>query len=55
MGIGLEHNHVDLVGNQIWIRNEGIEVPSQEVLAGPRIGIDYAEEDKYLPYRFLWK
>lgn len=26
----------------------------EEILTGPRIGIDYAQEDKDLPYRFLY-
>jgi DNA-3-methyladenine glycosylase len=51
MGIGLEHNKSILTGDEIWIENED---PQQEIaiLSGPRIGIDYAEEDALLPWRY---
>ena len=38
----------------IWIQDEGINVHETEVKAGPRIGVDYAEEDALLPLRFQW-
>jgi DNA-3-methyladenine glycosylase len=37
--------------DSIWIENHGISV--QEIKASPRIGIDYAEEDALLPWRFV--
>lgn len=39
----------------IWLQDEGIEVDEREVFAGPRIGVSYAGEDAFLPYRFVWK
>jgi DNA-3-methyladenine glycosylase len=30
-------------------------VPEKEIVARPRVNIDYAEEDKYLPWRFSIK
>ncbi len=56
MGIEYKnHNCLDLLGDQIWIEDHGIVVEPKEVKTGPRIGIDYAEEDVLLPYRFLLK
>lgn len=39
----------------IWLQDEGISAPEVEVMVGPRIGIDYAEEDALLPFRFQWQ
>lgn len=56
--LGIEfrkHNNLDLLGDSVWIEDHSIEVNPAEIEIGPRIGIDYAEEDALLPYRFLWK
>lgn len=56
--LGIEfriHNNLDLLGNSVWIEDHSIDVNPTEIEIGPRIGIDYAEEDALLPYRFLWK
>lgn len=56
MGIEYKtHNCLDLLGDQIWIEDYGFKVLANEIKTGPRIGIDYAEEDALLPYRFLLK
>ena len=59
LGIKVIHSGLnlceDLSGERkIWIQDEGIKVPVDEVKSGPRIGIDYAAEDALLPYRFQW-
>ncbi len=54
LGIHSSNSGLSLVGNEIWIR-KGIQVNDREIEITPRIGIDYAEEDALLPYRFLWK
>ena len=54
MGIRTTHDQSDLTGPNIYIEDRGILVPKQDIQIGPRIGIDYAEEDALLPYRFLW-
>lgn len=50
-----EHNGVSLLENKIWIEDNGTIVPENEIVVTSRIGIDYAEEDAKLPYRFLLK
>lgn len=55
LGIGAEHNAISLLDDTIWIEHTSIDVSEQAIEIGPRIGIDYAEEHKDLPYRFLWK
>jgi DNA-3-methyladenine glycosylase len=36
----------------IWIEDRGIKIDPSTILAGPRIGVDYAGKDAKLPYRF---
>jgi len=55
LGINKSLNGVSLLGNQIWIEDDGIFIPQNDIIVGPRIGVDYAGEDALLPYRFLVK
>ncbi len=49
------HNRVDLQGDAIWVEDNGMNISHSAIIAGPRIGVEYAKEDALLPYRFLWK
>lgn len=50
LGITMDHYGLPLNGDTLWIE----EGPAPEnILVGPRIGVDYAGEDAHLPYRFL--
>jgi len=51
LGIRTTHNGTDLLGDTIYIE-DGPAPPADIVIAGPRIGVDYAGEDALLPYRF---
>lgn len=53
MGIGKTHNGIPLKEGRIWFENASQKLAG-EIVATPRIGIDYAEEDALLPYRFVW-
>lgn len=55
LGIKTIHSGLDLTGNKIWIEDKGIKINAEAIIAGPRIGVDYAEEDAELPYRFMVK
>lgn len=44
----------DLLGDKVWIE-EREKLPRSQIAAGPRIGIDYAEEWKDKPWRFWVK
>ncbi|MFZ4577486.1 MAG: DNA-3-methyladenine glycosylase [Myxococcota bacterium] len=37
----------------VWFQ-VGVPVPADQIVAGPRVGIDYAGEDAQLPWRFRW-
>ena len=52
LAITTEHSGLSLVKNKICLQDEGIKIPKSIIKTGPRIGIDYAEEDARLPYRF---
>ncbi len=54
LGIGKTHNHLSLTGNHIWLE-EFQSFAEKDIVASPRIGIDYAEEDAALPWRFYPK
>lgn len=52
MGINMDFNKVDLCSGKLWIEDNGVIVPDKKIKISKRIGIDYAEEDAHLPYRF---
>lgn len=55
LGITTKLNGTDLNKKNIWIEDVGIKFTKNEIVATPRIGVDYAGEDAKLPYRFLVK
>lgn len=52
LGISREHNAMPLNLPPVWIEDRGVIVKQKEIIAGPRIGVDYAGEDAALPWRF---
>ncbi len=59
LGIKVAHSGLDLCSelfsdSKIWIQNEGIKVLTKDIIISRRIGIEYANEDALLPYRFEW-
>lgn len=53
MSITSDMSGIDIIGNQIWIEDEGF-IP-EEIVETTRIGIDYSEEAIEYPYRFYIK
>jgi DNA-3-methyladenine glycosylase len=55
--LGIDHsfNKKDLGGEEIWIEDHGIKYTDDEIAASPRIGVAYAQEDAFLPWRFFVK
>lgn len=43
---------IDLTGNTIWIEDRGRSFTNDEVVAAPRVGVDYAGDDARRPWRF---
>ncbi|QJP35719.1 DNA-3-methyladenine glycosylase [Nonlabens sp. Ci31] len=52
-GLDRSHYGADLMGNDVWIEGgDEFRFHESEITTSKRIGIDYAEEDKDLPWRF---
>lgn len=55
LGICTMHNGLPLIGSTIWVEDQNIKIEEANIIIGPRIGIDYADEDALLPWRFRVK
>lgn len=55
LGIDRSLNAKSLFDNEIWIEDAGRNIPGRNIIASPRIGIDYAGDDARLPWRFAVK
>ncbi len=55
LGVTRSFNGEELTGSRIWIEDRGIIPKKEEIIASPRIGIDYAEEYALMPWRFQLK
>lgn len=53
LGIHYSDSGEDLSGNRIWIEDRGITPKKAEIIASPRIGVEYAGDDANKPYRFV--
>ncbi len=52
LAIKKSHSGADLMGKTIWLEDRNIQIATRSIICSPRIGVDYAEEDAQLPYRF---
>lgn len=52
LGIKRSNNGISLDGNQIWLEDQNFIPKENDILRSKRVGIDYAEEDAELLYRF---
>lgn len=55
LGIDSYFNKKDLDGEEIWIEDHNIKYKDDEIVASPRVGVAYAQEDAFLPWRFFVK
>jgi DNA-3-methyladenine glycosylase len=55
MGLLTRHTGSSLLDEEIWIGDDGFRPRRSEIVATPRIGVDYAGEDAALRYRFYLK
>lgn len=55
LGINRLHNNVDLLSGVIYLIDDGFKPALNKIAASPRIGVSYAGEDAFLPYRFYLK
>ena len=52
LGITTNLTGTSLLGNRIWIEDPRIPLDAEAIIAGPRIGVNYAAEDAKRAYRF---
>ena len=52
LGIDRQHYGLDLTGNTVWLEDKGVMLNNDDIIASARVGVDYAEEDARLPWRF---
>ncbi|MNQ45826.1 3-methyladenine DNA glycosylase [compost metagenome] len=55
LGIDNTFNQKDLGGEEIWVEDHGIRYAENDIVATPRVGVAYAQEDAFLPWRFFVK
>lgn len=55
MGIDRALNAKDLLGDEIWIADNGIYYTEDQLVASPRVGVDYAGDHALLPWRYYVK
>jgi len=55
LGIHSSNTGLSLQGPEIFIEDRGIKVSKKDIVAATRVGVAYAQDDAYLPYRFYIK
>jgi len=55
MGITTELSGHSLLGDKLYIADDGFRLSKKDIEANKRIGVDYAGKDALLPYRFILK
>jgi DNA-3-methyladenine glycosylase len=53
LGIHTRHTGLNLLQDEIYIAADDFAPAKKDIIATPRIGVDYAGEDAKLPYRFI--
>ncbi len=52
LGITVKDSGIFLMDNLIWLEDQNINYTNQDILATPRVGVQYAREDAQNPWRF---
>lgn len=52
LGIAGRYTGMPVFGPEIWFEDRGLRPSPADIAVGTRVGVAYAEEDAYLPYRF---
>jgi DNA-3-methyladenine glycosylase len=50
-----QYGHDLTTGHELWIEDRSVSVGEEQIIASPRVGIDYAGEDAALPWRYRVK
>ena len=52
LGITIKDSGIFLMDNLIWLEDQNINYTNQDILATPRVGVQYAGKDAQNPWRF---
>ena len=52
LGVSVKSTGSSLLGDEIFIADDGLTIAVKDIIVSARIGVDYAAEDALLPYRF---
>ncbi|MDW7694880.1 DNA-3-methyladenine glycosylase [Flammeovirgaceae bacterium SG7u.111] len=52
LGFATKHTGLPVFGETIWLEDQGGMYSDHEILASARVGVAYAGEDAFLPWRF---
>ena len=52
LGITVKNSGTLLMDNLIWLEDQNIQIKNQDILATPRVGVQYAGKDAQNPWRF---
>jgi DNA-3-methyladenine glycosylase len=55
LGLCTANTGTSLLSTELFIADNGFEISKKDIIASPRIGVDYAGKDALLPYRFYVK
>lgn len=55
LGIDRGLNAKDLLGEEIWIEDRGVQLAEVQLVASPRVGVGYAGDHALLPWRYYMK
>jgi len=55
LGIDKGLNAKDLMGDEIWIEDNGFVFPADQIVMSARVGVDYADDHALLPWRYYVK
>lgn len=53
LGITTRHDGHPIPSDLIWVEDRGLKISPHDIERTPRIGVDFAQEDAALPYRFV--
>ena len=55
LGMTRQQTGISLTSDSIWLEDRGVFIPDDQIQVTPRIGVDYAKEDAFKPWRFVLK
>ena len=55
LGISIKKSGISLLSNHIWVEDQNISLKNRDIIASPRVGVQFAEEDAKNHWRFRIK